>query len=420
MKEDRSSYLRFKSALYDNEIDLPVYLLKLSKIRELIENMFQIGVIAVNLDTEYEELNGWELFDSKRYLLSIVLKSISEKYKELILSIFAVRSGTFILFFPFKEEKKFETFMKMLDSNITEYCNAEIFSDKYVEFAHDYLPLNKDLRIERLVESTIYKCLNRINTVRKEDYERGEEHLIKLLNEENITVYFQPIIDIENNSILAFEFLSRTNIAYFSNTDILFRINSNYKSYNKLESLCFKKIIDIIQEKQLPVKYSINFSSDYILHHLMEDKNIKRIIDRNDLMPSDFIIEITERSPIRDLLRFKHVIKTLKNYGFKIAIDDVGSGYSTLGMISEINPDYIKYDLKLIHDIDKMPIKRELLKSIINFAYEQNLTLIAEGVETKEEFETIKQLGVKYVQGYFFQTPTTDPQKILSKYAIKN
>jgi len=110
----------------------------------------------------------------------------------------------------------------------------------------------------------------------------------------------------------------------------------------------------------------------------------------------------------------------LKNYGFKIAIDDVGSGYSTLGMISEINPDYIKYDLKLIHDIDKMPIKRELLKSIINFAYEQNLTLIAEGVETKEEFETIRQLGVKYVQGYFFQTPTTDPQKILNKYAIKN
>lgn len=81
MEEDRSSYLRFKSALYDNEIDLPVYLLKLSKIRELIENMFQIGVITVNLDTEYEELNGWELFDSKRYLLSIVLKAFRKNMK---------------------------------------------------------------------------------------------------------------------------------------------------------------------------------------------------------------------------------------------------------------------------------------------------------------------------------------------------
>ena len=256
--------------------------------------------------------------------------------------------------------------------------------------------------------------------MRKLDNERGEEYLIKLLNEENITVYFQPIINIESNSILAFELLSRTNLAYFANTEVLFRINSNYQSYNKLENLCFRKIVDVLKNKNLGTKYSVNFSSDYILHHLIDDANIKMIVNRKLLMPSDFIIEITERSQIRDTLRFKRIIDSLKKYGFKIAIDDVGSGYSTLGMISEIAPDYIKYDLKLIRDIDKMPVKKELLKSIIHFAHEQNLTLIAEGVETREEYETIKEMGVKYAQGFFFQKPTVEPEKVLNKYAAKN
>ncbi len=420
MEDSKFSYLQFKSVLYDNEVDLSVYLLKLSTIRELMENQSQIGVVTINLDTEYEELNGWELFDSKRYMLSIVLKSIAKNNTNVIISVFAVRSGTFILFFPFDKEDDFKEFIKVVEKSIGEYCNSEIFSDNYVEFAYDYLPLNKDIRIERMVETTVYKCLNKINNSREKNYEEGEEYLIKLLNEENISIYFQPIINIENNTLLAFELLSRTNLSYFSNSDLLFKINSNYESYNKLESLCFKKIIDTINKKNMKVKYSINFSSDFILNHLMKDKNIKSIIGRELFMPSDFIIEITERDQIRDIIGFKHIIKELKNYGFKIAIDDVGSGYSTLGMISEINPDFIKYDLKLIRDIDKIPIKKKLLKSIIDFANNQNLILIAEGVETQEEYGTIKELGVKYAQGFYFHVPDKEPEKVLNKYAYKN
>lgn len=102
---------------------------------------------------------------------------------------------------------------------------------------------------------------------------------------------------------------------------------------------------------------------------------------------------------------FLVVIEHYKKQHYKIAIDDAGAGYSGLNLISDIHPHYLKLDMKLVRNIDKDSLKYVLVKSLIEFAQFTNISLIAEGIETKEEMKSLIELGVPFGQGYFIQKP---------------
>ncbi|MEO0185865.1 MAG: EAL domain-containing protein, partial [candidate division WOR-3 bacterium] len=110
---------------------------------------------------------------------------------------------------------------------------------------------------------------------------------------------------------------------------------------------------------------------------------------------------------------YQEIIVRTKGKGFKIALDDVGVGYSTLERISEISPDYLKYDRTLVRDIDKNLIRQELIKSFVNFAQRIDATIIAEGIENENELQFIKNLGIRYGQGFYLCRPK--PADELSK-----
>jgi EAL domain-containing protein (putative c-di-GMP-specific phosphodiesterase class I) len=410
-------YLKYRSILHDSEVDIKTYNFQIENIRTFIERGEQVGIIVVDLDTRYEELNGWELYDSKRYTIALILKEFTAKYKKSILTLLNVRSGTFIIFFPFNLNKDFEKFIVKFNKHFSEYLDKDIFNNQYINFSDGIIPLNKNLRIERLINCSIFEVLSRIELKREKAVIENEKTLVKLIDEREIDVFFQPIIDIEKNEILAIEVLSRPRFAFFANSDILFGENANYSKYYDLEMLCFRKAINKIKGVAKKFRYSLNFSSDFVMYHLINNDTMKEIIERTSLLPSQFIIEITERKQIKDLYGFKEIIRKLKDFGFAVAIDDVGSGYSSLNLISEIKPDFIKYDIDLIRDIYKIPIKQQLLKSISSFAKEQNLTLIAEGVENKDELDKVREIGVKYVQGYFLERPAESLEKFIKDYA---
>jgi EAL domain-containing protein (putative c-di-GMP-specific phosphodiesterase class I) len=116
-------------------------------------------------------------------------------------------------------------------------------------------------------------------------------------------------------------------------------------------------------------------------------------------------MEITEKFAIPHYGIYQEIIVRTKGRGLKIALDDVGVGYSTLERISEIGPDYLKYDRTLVRDIDKNLIRQELIKSFVNFAQKINSTIIAEGIENANELEFIKSLGITYGQGFYLCRP---------------
>ena len=119
---------------------------------------------------------------------------------------------------------------------------------------------------------------------------------------------------------------------------------------------------------------------------------------------------------MHDFTAFRKTLKHFQDQGFKLAIDDVGSAYSGLQSIAEVSPDFIKIDMSLIRDIHHRVLKRELLSTIFRFSKSTGILLIAEGVEVQEELDVLREIGIEYVQGFYFARPNAPlPRPDLSK-----
>lgn len=238
-----------------------------------------------------------------------------------------------------------------------------------------------------------------------------------IIESKSISTVFQPIISLKDGLILGYEALSRMTIeTHIKTTDELFTLAETTNRLWDLELVCRTKAIEsgyksFIYPSLKKLFLNVNPS-------IMQDKKFhegftKEFIKQFNIPSSNIIFEITERNVINDIKGFKDSIQHYKDQGFQIAIDDAGSGYAGLNLISDINPDYIKLDINLIRDIDQDNLKYALVKSMVEFSRISNIKLIAEGIETKRECEVLIKLGVQYGQGYYFQRPNAKVQEEL-------
>jgi EAL domain-containing protein (putative c-di-GMP-specific phosphodiesterase class I) len=121
--------------------------------------------------------------------------------------------------------------------------------------------------------------------------------------------------------------------------------------------------------------------------------------------PDRVVLEITERTAIKDYPKFRERLRGLRQLGYRFAVDDAGSGYAGLGSIANLEPDFIKLDISLITGIDTNFIKQNLVETMVKFANDHGAMVIAEGVERAEEFMTVRSIGVHLVQGFFLHKP---------------
>lgn len=133
-----------------------------------------------------------------------------------------------------------------------------------------------------------------------------------------------------------------------------------------------------------------------------EEISSKYGIDSNLL-----IIEVTEQNAIHDMDSFVSSIEHYRKQGFKIAIDDFGSGYSGFSRVCSFSPEYVKIDMGLIRNIHIDPLKQAAVEAIVSFCQQTEIKVIAEGIEKEEELKTVIRLGVDYGQGYYLCLPKT-------------
>jgi len=117
------------------------------------------------------------------------------------------------------------------------------------------------------------------------------------------------------------------------------------------------------------------------------------------------VIEITEHAPVDDYGTLNAAIQGLRQSGVRLAIDDAGAGFASLQHIVRLSPDFIKLDISLTRGIDADPVRRALATALIAFASEVDAAIIAEGIETEREYETLRSLGAPYGQGFFLGPP---------------
>ncbi len=226
-----------------------------------------------------------------------------------------------------------------------------------------------------------------------------------LITFDNVIPHFQPIVN-ENKIIHKYETLARIkklnkNNLFYSPIDFLPKINKTDK-YLEFTKIIFNKVINTILEKN--INLSINLTNYDLIHKDMQ----KFILEKINLLPdkTKLTIEIVETENIikDEVIAF---LKEIQLTGVLIYIDDYGTGYSNLELLTKLQPDGIKIDGLFIKNIINNKCHQKILKNIIRLMKYFEIDIIVEYVENKEIFEFLikKHPDIKYFQGYFFGKP---------------
>lgn len=230
----------------------------------------------------------------------------------------------------------------------------------------------------------------------------------KIINEESIIIYFQPIASIHQNKIAGYEALVRginPTTKEIINPMILFEKARELGLANKLDFLC--------QQKALEAFSNINDHANLILFLNIDHSFIVNEIENNTLYhmtqfwninPENIVLEINEQFCI-DMHMVKSFALEYKSLGFMISIDDVGAGYSNLDRIAFLKPDIIKIDKALISNIHKHFYKQQVVKMIVMLAENIGSLVVAEGTEKIEEILTVFKYGTHFIQGFYLSRP---------------
>ena len=152
----------------------------------------------------------------------------------------------------------------------------------------------------------------------------------------------------------------------------------------------------------LPV--SVNLSRSDVLDPGLKNR-LKKLIEDNGLTYDDIKIELTESAYTEDMKRVLEVIRGLRDMGFMIEMDDFGSGYSSLNMLSEMPFDVLKMDMKFVRNIEHSETDRRLVRLILDIAKCLDVKVVAEGVETEQQMQFLRENGCDLIQGYYFSRP---------------
>lgn len=233
-------------------------------------------------------------------------------------------------------------------------------------------------------------------------------HLMgQIIASKDIRTMYQPIVALESGNIIGYEALSRgPEASDFEQPLALIEAADGCGMSWELDwafrSLAIERATGLKEDQYL----FINVDPKIIYDAAHEVGMTREVLNKHHISPDNIIFEITERTAIEDYDGFNQILQNYVEQGYKIAIDDVGAGYSGMNRILETRPQFLKMDMNLIRHIHRDSFKQAIVKSFVQLGQNTNIKLIAEGIETKEELKMLIRLGVYAGQGYYLAKPS--------------
>lgn len=171
---------------------------------------------------------------------------------------------------------------------------------------------------------------------------------------------------------------------------------------------CRVKAIELAAGLGLPAQgaaLSINFLPNAVYEPRACIRASLEAAARVRFPPERLIFEVTEQEMVQDPDHLLHILTSYRAMGFRTAIDDFGAGYSGLNLLARFQPDILKLDMQLLRDVDSQPARQAIIRHMAAMGAELGIEVVAEGVETVAEFATLRALGIRLFQGYFFARP---------------
>ena len=244
-----------------------------------------------------------------------------------------------------------------------------------------------------------------------EQREQTRQRVQRVIDDDTLTIVFQPVVATDSGQVIGLEALARFPVEAGLTPDVWFADADAVGLGVKLEIAAVSSALRALPDVPDGVLLGVNVSPA-----VAESAELHKVLDAVDV--SRVVLEMTEHAPVADYTRLRSALQPFRDRGLRIAVDDAGAGYASLRHILWLAPDFIKLDITITRDIDTDIARAALASALIEFAAKVGSGILAEGVETQAELDTIRTLGANAAQGYHLGRPGTLAESLASPLAV--
>lgn len=411
---DRVERVEYERMLHDSLTGLPTLPVMIERSRQRFKERGELVVLYFNFVrySKIEEIYGWEKLDA-------VLETTASAVREFLddtspdpsrLMVSFTNDDDFIFFHvpatgvAAATEGEITEMASRLQRHVQSRIEAQhgeeiaALFDIYVGRAHVYY--NPKLRLERTIYRGIREAALAARGTAQRERGRKVADLRSCLRERGVYVDYHPIVYADTEEVFGYEALARGVPRSLRSPEVMFEVAAEADLIWELSRLCRARALEGLESYLRPGEsLFINVDPHDFSDPMFGEREVSH--------PERVVLEITERTAIKDYSKIRERLSAFREVGYRFAVDDAGSGYAGLGSIANLEPDFIKLDISLINAIDTNFIKQNLVETMVKFANDHGAMVIAEGVERAEEFMTVRNLGVHLVQGFFLHRPSS-------------
>jgi EAL domain-containing protein (putative c-di-GMP-specific phosphodiesterase class I) len=267
--------------------------------------------------------------------------------------------------------------------------------------------------VERQILRLIEEAAHGAEMRARERERRERETLIEVIYNFPHTIWtaFQPIVESGSGQVMGHEALSRgPRGSELQPPMVLFSMAGRLGLVEELERACRRKAFQDFAYFGATGRLFVNTVPATVRDASFLGRGVLDYLGEN-LSPRFVTLEITERQVIENLSLYREAMHAFLELGFSFAIDDLGAGYSGLETVATLGAAYLKIDMGLVRDVHQKRASQQIIKAIVDMGAGVSATIIAEGIQSKDEAAAITQLGIRYGQGYLFARPI-DPYAV--------
>ena len=265
---------------------------------------------------------------------------------------------------------------------------------------------NSLLRPERITARLVADAGAATRNARERKAHRDRSTLQDIILGDGLTSVYQPIVDLGSGEIFAYEALTRgPRGTALESPATLFSIADEVDLTVELDRACFRGALRSAMTLEPVHRLFVNLLPMSFYDASFIEVEVGNLLTAASLTPTNIVFEITERLAIENFASFKRALATYTAMGFGVAIDDVGTRHSNLETVMSLRPHFIKISDVLVRGIARSTVKREMLRSLRHIAETIDAVMIAEGIEHLEDVVALRDLGLRYGQGYYMARP---------------
>jgi diguanylate cyclase (GGDEF)-like protein len=240
--------------------------------------------------------------------------------------------------------------------------------------------------------------------------------ILESFEKSSVVPFYQEIIDLKDMSLFGFEVLMRIKFnGRFLSAGEFVNVAERIGAMQKLDLMLIERVFENYKLFENKFFLFINMTPDNATEEFAE--KVRDLADKYSVPTTNVIFEITERKAVEDIMQVVSFVSKLKDEGFRFAIDDFGSGYSSFYYLKYLPVDFLKIDGEFIKSLPNSPKDRIFIEGIVNVAKKMGIKTLAEFVEDEEVLKVVKDLGIDYAQGYYFGKPEPLEEKLKKHFS---